>query len=138
MFKKKDIRGTCNCGQWQVSVRVNKSAGDLNPRICDCEYCKAHPSALISDPSMEIDFTGGRATFDQNGDRLAKFYRCESCGDLLAVGCYLSDVLRGAVSSQLFGNTYRFGEPILIQPWKLSGKERLERWGKLWGVINGI
>ena len=138
MFKQQVIQGTCNCGQWQVSVRVDKSTNGLNPRICDCDYCKAHPSAVISDPSMEIDFTGGRATFDQNGDRQAKFYRCECCGDLLAVGCLIGDVLRGAVNSNLFNNTYHFGEPIQIQPWKLSGKERLERWSKLWGILNGV
>ena len=138
MFKKNIIQGSCSCGQWQVKVRVDRSIDDLNPRICDCNYCKAHPSAVISNPSMEIDLTGGRATFDQNGDRLAKFFRCEGCGDLLAVGCLISDVMRGAVNSNLFGDTYHFGEPIQIQPWLLSSKEKLERWGKLWGVLSGV
>lgn len=138
MFKQSIIQGSCGCGQWQVNVRVDRPIDDLNPRICDCDYCRAYPSAIISDPSMEIDLTGGEFTFDQNGDRLAKFYRCKSCGDLLAVGCFIEDVLRGAVSSSLFGENYRFGEPLHIQPWLLSSKERLKRWGKLWGMLNGI
>jgi len=87
---------------------------------------------------MEIELTGGKFTFDQNGDRLAKFYRCKSCGYLLAVGCFIEDVSRGAVSASLFDESYRFGEPIQIQPWLLSSKERLERWGKLWGFLDGI
>ncbi len=138
MFKQNIIQGLCSCGQWQVNVRVDKSIDHLNPRICDCNYCKAHPSAVLSDPSMEIDLTGGKSTFDQNGDRLAKFYRCKNCGDLLAVGCVIDEVLRGAVNSNIFGDTYQFGELIQIQPWLLSGKERLERWGKLWGVLSGV
>ena len=138
MFKQNIIQGSCGCGQWHVKVSVDRSLADLNPRICDCDYCKAHPAAVISDPSMEIDLAGGRATFDQNGDRQAKFYRCEECGDLLAVRCLIGDVLRRTVNSNLFSETYQFGEPIQIQPWLLSGKERLERWGKLWGVLSGV
>ena len=87
---------------------------------------------------MEIDFTGGKYTFDQNGDRQAKFFRCNYCGDLLAVGCYIDGELRGAVNSDLFDETYRFGEPVQIQPWLLSSEERLERWGKLWGFLYGL
>ncbi|MBD3671006.1 MAG: hypothetical protein HUJ29_09560 [Gammaproteobacteria bacterium] len=87
---------------------------------------------------MEIDFSGGNYTYDQNGDRQAKFYRCSDCGDLLAVGCYIDGDLRGAVSVALFGETYHFGEPVNIQPWRLSSKDKLERWGKLWGMLYGI
>lgn len=138
MFKQNTIQGSCNCGRWQVNVSVEKSLCDLNPRICDCDYCKAHPSAVMSDPSMKINLVGGKAIFDQNGDRLAKFYRCELCGDLLAVGCYIGGVLRGAVNSNLFGVINHFGEPIKIQPRLLSSDERQERWSKLWGVLNGV
>lgn len=87
---------------------------------------------------MEADFTGGAFTFDHNGDRQAKFYRCNNCGDLLAVGCFIDDLFRGAISSSLFGKNYLLGEPIHIQPWLLNSKERLERWDKLWGTLNGI
>lgn len=138
MSKQKSIRGSCHCGQWQVKVRVDRSMGDLNPRVCDCNYCRNHPSAVISDPGMKIDLTGGEYTFDQNGDRQAKFFRCNYCGDLLVVGCNIDGELRGAVNSGLFGETYRFGEPVQIQPWLLSSKERLARWGKLWGYLYGV
>ena len=138
MFTQNLLNGSCSCGQWQVNVRVDKSIDDLNPRVCDCNYCRTHPSAVISDPSMIIDFTGGRSTFDQNGDRQANFFRCNYCGDLLAVGCHIDGELRGAVSADLFDDSYSFGEPVQIQPWLLSSKERLERWGKLWGFLYGI
>jgi len=87
---------------------------------------------------MKIEFTGGKYTFDQNGDRQAKFFRCNYCGDLLAVGCHINGELRGAVSSDLFDETCRFGETVKIQPWRLSSKERLERWDKLWGFLYGV
>ena len=127
MYKQNLIQGACSCGQWQVKVRVDNAMIDLNPRVCDCNYCRTHPSAVISDPSMKIEFTGGESMFDQNGDRQAKFFRCNRCGDLLAVACCIDSELRGAVSSGLFDETYVFGEPVQIQPWLLSSKERLER-----------
>ena len=87
---------------------------------------------------MVIDFVGGEVTINQNGDQLANFYYCDSCGDLLAVGCNLNGELRGAVNSNLLHNANQLGKPIQIQPRLLSSAEKLDRWGKLWGVLNGV
>lgn len=131
-------KGSCICNRWQVEVNVTKTLSDFNPRVCDCNYCQNSPSAIISDPSMVIDFVGGEITINQNGNKLANFYYCNGCGDLLAVGCTLNSQLRGAVNSNLLCNANQLGEPILIQPRLLSADEKLMRWGKLWGVLNGI
>ncbi|MGH1543718.1 MAG: hypothetical protein ACRBHB_25185 [Arenicella sp.] len=87
---------------------------------------------------MVIDFFGGEITINQNGDQLANFYYCDYCGDLLAVGCHLNDQLRGAVNPDLLRNANQLGKPIQIQPRLLSADEKLDRWGKLWGVLNGV
>jgi len=131
-------KGSCNCNHWQVEVNVTKSLGDLNPRICDCSYCKNNPSAIISDPNMAINLVGGEITINKNGDQLANFYYCDRCGDLLAVGCNLNGQLRGAVNANLLRNAHQLGKPIKIQPHLLNTSEKLDRWGKLWGVLNGV
>jgi hypothetical protein len=131
-------KGSCNCNHWQVEVNVTKSLGDLNPRICDCSYCKNNPSAIISDPNMVINLVGGEITINKNGDQLANFYYCDRCGDLLAVGCNLNGQLRGAVNANLLRNAHQLGKPIKIQPQLLNTSEKLDRWGKLWGVLNGV
>lgn len=87
---------------------------------------------------MVIDFVGGEITINQNGDQLANFYYCDSCGDLLAVGCNLNGQLRGAVNPNLLRNANQLGKPVQIQPRLLSSDEKLDRWGKLWGVLNGV
>jgi len=131
-------KGSCNCNQWQVEVSVAKPLGDLNPRICDCSYCKNNPSAIISDPNMVINLVGDEITIKKNGDQLANFYYCDRCGDLLAVGCDLNGQLRGAVNANLLRNAHQLGKPINIQPQLLNASEKLDRWGKLWGVLNGV
>ncbi|MBL4794469.1 MAG: hypothetical protein JKY24_02945 [Pseudomonadales bacterium] len=87
---------------------------------------------------MVIDFIGGDITISQNGDQLANFYYCDSCGDLLAVGCNFKGLLRGAVNPNLLPNAIQLGKPIQIQPRLLSPDEKLDRWGKLWGVLSGV
>lgn len=87
---------------------------------------------------MIINFIGGEITINQNGDELANFYYCNDCGDLLAVGCNLNGHLRGAVNPNLLRDANQLGKPIQIQPRLLSSDEKLDRWGKLWGVLNGV
>jgi len=131
-------KGSCECNHWQVEVSVTLSLGDFNPRICDCNYCQNNPISIISDPNMVICFVGGEIKINQNGDQLANFYYCNNCDDLLAVGCHLNGQLRGAVNPNLLRNAKQLGKPIQIQPRLLSANEKLDRWGKLWGVLNGV
>jgi hypothetical protein len=132
------FKGSCNCNRWQVEVEVTKPLGDFNPRSCDCDYCKKSPSAIISDPNMKVDLVGSEFTINKNGDKLASFYYCDSCGDLLAVGRTFNNQLRGAVNASLLRDSGQLGQTIEIQPRLLSADEKLDRWGKLWGQVNGI
>ena len=132
--------GSCKCKQWKLRVSTDEALGNLNPRVCDCEYCKSHPSAIISGSDMQIEFLGDREniTIDINGDELALFYRCKACGDLLAVGCEIDGQLRGAVNSSLLDRKDLLGSSVAIQPRLLSASEKMQRWGKLWGKLNGV
>lgn len=87
---------------------------------------------------MRIELAGGETSIIQNGDKLANFYHCNYCGDLLAVGANLNGQLRGAVNSNLLHSSSQLGKSIQIQPRLLSSDEKLDRWGKLWGVLNGV
>ena len=87
---------------------------------------------------MRIELAGGETSITQNGDKLANFYHCNDCGDLLAVGANLNGQLRGAVNPNLLHSSSQLGKPIQIQPRLLSLDEKLDRWGKLWGTLNGV
>lgn len=131
-------KGSCSCNDWQVVVSYPGKMQDLNPRVCDCNGCQNKPSGVISDPKMEVTLRGGSVSTDQNGDLLANFYYCSACGDFLAVGCKINGQLRGAVNSNLLHATEELGSPIQIQPRFLSADEKLDRWGKLWGLLDGL
>lgn len=128
--------GQCECGKVNVSVVADVNEADLNPRICDCDYCQGDTAAVISHPTMEIKINSklSNLKIEQNGDRLAKFYRCPSCNDLIAVSSEIDGVMRGAVNSNLL-TCNNLGEPVAISPKSLSSKEKIERWGTLWGVV---
>lgn len=131
-------KGSCSCNRWQVEINVSRSLDAFNPRMCDCLYCQKNPTQIISAPDMTIEFIGDNTSINQNGDQLASFYYCGYCSDFLAVGCIINGQQRGAVNSQLLHNNSELAKPINIQPRLLSADEKLERWGKLWGVLNGL
>jgi hypothetical protein len=129
--------GSCRCRSWALRIATVESPGSLRPRACDCDYCQSHPSAIVSEPTMFIELIsdGGKLAIDTNGDRLANFYRCNSCGDLLAVGCEIDGELRGAANALLLDQKDLLGEAVTIQPRLLSGAEKLSRWKTLWGRL---
>lgn len=73
--------GVCKCGSVAVEVAADVSASDLNPRVCDCDYCQEFSAGVISHPSKDIKVNRTRAHFvvEQNGDKLARFCRCPRC-----------------------------------------------------------
>lgn len=130
--------GSCKCKKWKVVVSVAAPLGSFNPRVCDCDYCESHPSAVISDPRMVIELIGvdEDLVVNANGARIAGFYHCNGCGDFLAVGCEINGRLRGAANALLLDRRDSLGEPVKIQPRLLSSAEKLARWGTLWGDLN--
>jgi len=99
-----------------------------------------HPAAIISDPGMRIRLKGdaGNLVVNKNGDELASFYHCANCGDMLSVGCVIDGQLRGAVNALLLDEQELLGASVPIQPRLLSADEKLNRWSKLWGNLEGL
>jgi hypothetical protein len=89
---------------------------------------------------MLIQLTGdeGDLVVNKNGDQLAGFYHCAKCEDLLSVGCVIRGQLRGAVNALLLDQKELLGARIPIQPRLLSADEKLDRWSKLWGNLEGV
>ena len=129
--------GGCRCTTWSLRVTLPQPSQALRPRVCDCDYCQAHPAGLLSAPDMAIELQGDRArlSIEQQGAQLASFYLCARCGDLLAVGCQLDGALRGACNGRLLRDWDAFGEPVPISPSSLSPNEKATRWAQLWGPL---
>lgn len=131
-------KGSCSCNQWHVEVLLDKPLCELNPRECDCDFCKANQSRIVSDPNMSAEFVGEGVSIKKNGDQLANFYYCTGCNVLLGVGRSINGQLRGVVNSILLDDANSLGEPIQVQPRLLSADQKLERWNKLWGKLSGL
>lgn len=130
-------QGKCQCGQSRVFIETPASLHEYNPRVCDCEYCQSHPSAVISAPEIAITVRCSAApTVRKNGDQLASFFHCSNCNNLLAVGRHFSDGCKGAVNSHLLLDRSQLGQPVAIKPRLLSAEEKLARWGSLWGCLH--
>lgn len=129
--------GSCSCEQVKLSVIADVVEGELKPRICDCDYCLRNPSSVISHPTMVVRFNKKieNLSSEQNGDRLANFYRCPNCNSFLFVAAVIDGVVRGAVNSALLACEQPFGEYFPISPKMLSAEEKIERWNTLWGTI---
>lgn len=129
--------GLCKCKTWGIRISVAEHLRNLSPRVCDCEYCKAHPSAVISHPDMKFDLVGDKnlLTVSQNGDKLATFYHCTACGDLLAVGREINGRSRGAVNALLLDQRAELGEHMAVQPRLLAATDKLRRWEEVWGEM---
>ena len=131
------LSGVCQCGSCEITAEGPVEVSELVPRVCDCEYCQAHPSAVISNPKMTITIRAKASNLYEatNGSGQATFYHCKSCNQLLAVGATFGGVTMGAVNAFLFGNPNQFAEPISIQPRLLSPVEKIERWSRIWGGL---
>ncbi|WP_434360306.1 hypothetical protein NF212_07615 [Parasalinivibrio latis] len=129
--------GNCRCNSVSLHVSAEIDFSELNPRRCDCDYCREKPAALISHPTMEVEVGVPLNSMkaEQNGDRLATFYRCKTCDDLIVVGAKIDGEWRGAVNGELLSCRSELGDDVAISPKKLSPSEKQARWKKLWAKI---
>jgi hypothetical protein len=77
------IEGQCHCGNLSFRLDIPIPPGDLQPRACDCSFCRAHGATCISHPN-------GKATVKVHnkaelshyrfGLRTADFLVCRQCG----------------------------------------------------------
>jgi hypothetical protein len=132
--------GYCKCKRWAIQVSTAEDLRKFNPRACDCSYCVAHPAGLISEPDMHIRLLGNASDLvvHKNGDELASFYHCVHCGEMLAVGCVIAGQSRGAANALLLDQKALLGATVQIQPRLLSADEKLIRWSRLWGRLEGV
>lgn len=129
--------GSCRCGAVRVTVVADEESRLIQPRICDCDYCKRNPSSVISHPSMVIEIMSRLKDLkiESNGDALASFYRCPGCNSLIVVACEISGKLRGAVNADILDCVDILGEIVNVSPKRLSAEEKIDRWDNLWGTI---
>lgn len=128
--------GGCHCGNLRWHFRTARTLGECVPRACDCDFCRRHCAAWVSDPqgALRIEAVHGAGLQRyRHGSRQAEFLVCGTCGVLVAVVARSEDGrLLGAVNRHAFGQHEGFAEETIVSPRLLPAGAKLDRWKQLW------
>lgn len=86
------LTGSCHCGNITVAFETGLDPAGMEPRACQCSFCRRHSSAAVSDPAGRIIFTAAgpdalnRYTFGLNS---TEFLICRTCG--VYAGAFMPD-----------------------------------------------
>jgi hypothetical protein len=129
------LRGGCHCGRVGIVFETAQAPSTLQPRACDCDFCRKHHAAWVSDADGRIRVEAKDAadvrTLRQ-GSETARFLLCTHCGVLVAVVFETQGERFGAVNAGCFGEASVFAAQVVASPQRLSPAEKVERWRMLW------
>jgi hypothetical protein len=127
---------SCLCESVQVTLSLPNPIESYHPRVCDCDFCKYHRLAYISDPLGKLSIKlNVSVNFLKQGSEQASFVQCSKCHQIITVIYNGEKAQRGAVSAALFANKYALGEYQSISPRLLSSSDKRERWSRLWLTV---
>jgi len=130
------IKGQCHCGKIQFSAELAQPLSTYSPRACDCEFCRMHDAAYVSDPlgqlQIRVTSASGLHTYRQ-GSGTAEFLLCPACGVLIAALYRDADsMLYAAVNARAVTDSAAFGNRSSVSPRLLSTEGKVKRWTEYW------
>jgi hypothetical protein len=135
MAELQALTGGCHCGNLGISFHTRSSPGDLNPRACDCSFCKKHGALYVSDPSGRLIINvkdSDALTKYRQGSGTADFLVCRRCGVLVGAIWERDASISAAVNARCLQRHEEFAEPVVVSPQKLGKEEKTARWETLW------
>jgi hypothetical protein len=128
--------GACHCGSLLAEVALVRPPAAYRPRICDCDFCRKHGIAYLSDAAgaLLIRVPAERDLIRyRQGLGLAEFLLCRGCG--VPMGAALraqGGELFGVCNARILDGWHEFGPEQRVSPQSLSAHERVARWQSLW------
>lgn len=128
------LSGGCHCGNIRIEVELPRTAGTYNPRACDCDFCRKHRAAYVSDPQGSLRILVSRESdcgrYAQ-GSGQAELLLCRNCGVLVAPLYRDAGRLYAAVNANAVEGG-AFGAQQPVSPRTLSASDKAQRWKQLW------
>jgi len=128
------LAGGCHCGNIRVTVDLTHSPDTYAPRACDCEFCRKHGAAWVSDPQGSLliqirneDDTGRYA----QGAGIAEMLLCRNCGVLVGA-LWREQRLYGVVNANVLDKRAAFADLQPVSPRTLSADAKRSRWQSIW------
>lgn len=127
--------GGCHCGALRWEFRSGKDLSALAPRACDCDFCRRHRAAWVSDADGRLRIRGSDAVLQRyrQGSGQAEFLLCRNCGVMAAVIARTDDGrLLGAANRNAFDAQATFADESIVSPRLLAPDAKLARWTQVW------
>ena len=118
-----------------MDVELVRDPGTYNPRACDCDFCRKHGAAYVSDPQgslvIRVRDAGSTGNYRQ-GSGLADCLICRNCG-VLAGALFREDGrVYGALNVKIVDAGTSFGAEQTASPKSLSASQKTRRWQDIW------
>jgi hypothetical protein len=126
------LRGGCHCGSIRVELDLTRSPESYHPRACDCDFCRKHAAAWVSDPKGSLRIRSAQAAIYRQGSGQAELLLCGNCGVLVAALYRSGERLYAAVNVRAIEGGAGFGSEQPVSPQSLSGPQKAQRWCDLW------
>lgn len=129
------LGGACHCGNIGVDLALPNPAEHYQPRVCDCDFCRQHGAAYLSDPAGALSISVkdprllGRY---RQGSAIADCLFCRHCGVLVGISYQDGEQLFATVNWRVLEKQTGFGAPLAVSPKTLSAAEKVERWKSVW------
>lgn len=128
------VSGGCHCGRVELTAELSQAPSLYSPRACDCDFCRKHGAAYISDPSGRLRVrlrSESDARKYHQGSGEAEFLLCATCGVLVAVLYRTDRLIYGALNARV-ADTADFGVTTPASPKTLSAADKVQRWREIW------
>jgi len=129
-----EVGGGCHCGNIRLELALSQAPLNYAPRACDCDFCRKHAAAYVSDPAgaLTIHIRDAKLTSRyQQGSTQAEFLLCCRCGVLTAV-LYEGAGRRYAAVNARAVDDAAFGPEQAVSPKILAPEAKSERWRAVW------
>jgi len=129
------VRGGCHCGNIAVELALSAAPETYQPRACDCDFCRKHGAAYVSDPQgalaihIRSEDQSGRY---RQGSATAELLVCRNCGVLVGALYRAEGRLYASVNARTLEATAVFGSEQPVSPRKLSAPDKVQRWQRIW------
>jgi hypothetical protein len=130
-----ELQGGCHCGNIHVEVLLPRAPSTYNPRACDCDFCRKHGAAYISDPQgsvrLQVKDAQQLGKYLQ-GSGIAECLICRNCGVLVGVVYEDDGRLYAGINSKVINDSPGFSEEVPVSPKTLPDDKKVKRWKGLW------
>jgi hypothetical protein len=129
------LRGGCHCGNVALEVQLSRAVDSYRPRVCDCEFCRKHGAAYVSDPDGALLLRvrdAARLGSYRQGSGAAEMLVCRTCGVLLGALYRDGERIYGVVNSRSLEAPQGLGAEQPVSPQTLGPEQKQQRWRQLW------